>query len=344
MANVSTLPSAEVAHAEHVQRQHRVLACGAPRATKAASRARPPSPGSHTIGAPQPCSGCWISANVGPARPSAREHRPDAVDARVGRGAPAPTGIVVDIASVISTKGTLIAKIARQDTSPRAGRRRAARRRVAMPLHAVHDPIATPRSAGGKVATMIASAAGVSSAPKTPCSARATTSTSMVGAIAHSAETAPKPADADAEDALLAVEVAQRAADQDQRGEEQQVGVDHPLLAGQPAAEVLLDGGQRDVDDRRVHADDERAHDRRGEREALGPVHALDSTRAVNRRREPAAGSEPAALARLDDARVALVVGVAPAGPGVQHPQQREHQHRDRHARRRRPGRTPRAP
>ena len=41
---------------------------------------------------------------------------------------------------------------------------------------------------------MIASAVGVSSAPKRPCSARAATSASIVGAIAHSTDTTPKPA------------------------------------------------------------------------------------------------------------------------------------------------------
>ena len=40
---------------------------------------------------------------------------------------------------------------------------------------------------------MTASALGVSSAPNTPCSARAATRTSMVGAAAQSMEATPKP-------------------------------------------------------------------------------------------------------------------------------------------------------
>ena len=63
-----------------------------------------------------------------------------------------------------------------------------------MPPHAVHEPIAAPRSDSGNTATMIASDAGVSSAPETPCSARATTSSSTLGASAQSSEAAPKPA------------------------------------------------------------------------------------------------------------------------------------------------------
>ena len=62
-----------------------------------------------------------------------------------------------------------------------------------IPDHAVHEPIAAPRSSGGKVATITASALGVSSAPNTPCSARPAISTSIVGASAHSTDTTPKP-------------------------------------------------------------------------------------------------------------------------------------------------------
>ena len=62
-----------------------------------------------------------------------------------------------------------------------------------MPDHAVHEPIAAPRSSGSNVETITASALGVSSAPKTPCSARPAISTSMLGASAHSSETTPKP-------------------------------------------------------------------------------------------------------------------------------------------------------
>ena len=41
---------------------------------------------------------------------------------------------------------------------------------------------------------MIASDAGVSSAPETPCRARATTSSSTLGASAHSIDVTPNPA------------------------------------------------------------------------------------------------------------------------------------------------------
>ena len=65
---------------------------------------------------------------------------------------------------------------------------------VPMPPQAVQAPTALPRSSGGNTATITASAAGVRTAPQTPWSARATTSSSIVGASAHSSEVTPKPA------------------------------------------------------------------------------------------------------------------------------------------------------
>ena len=79
--------------------------------------------------------------------------------------------------------------------------------------------------------------------------------------------------DAEREDAPLAEDVAERAADQDQRAERQQVGVRDPLLPGQPAAEIVANRGQRDVDRRGVQPGDERAHDRREQRELLVAAH-----------------------------------------------------------------------
>ena len=65
---------------------------------------------------------------------------------------------------------------------------------MAIPAHAVHEPIAAPRSSRGNAATITASALGVSSAPNAPWSARHAIRTSMLGAIAHSSDTTPKPA------------------------------------------------------------------------------------------------------------------------------------------------------
>ena len=65
---------------------------------------------------------------------------------------------------------------------------------MAIPAHAVHEPIAPPRSSRGKAAMMTASALGVSSAPNAPCSARPAIRIPMSGATAHSTDTIPNPA------------------------------------------------------------------------------------------------------------------------------------------------------
>jgi hypothetical protein len=81
----------------------------------------------------------------------------------------------------------------------------------------------------------------------------------------------PEPGDADREHAPLPEDVAERPADQDQRAQGEQVGVGHPLLARQAAAEVRADRGQRDVDGGGIESGDKRAHDRREQGEPLAP-------------------------------------------------------------------------
>ena len=96
-------------------------------------------------------------------------------------------------ASVATTNGTLIPKIQRHDALSTSRPPPSGPITIAMPAHAVHDPIAAPRSSAGNVEVMTASEAGTSSAPATPCSARAATSSSAVGASAHRTEVTPNP-------------------------------------------------------------------------------------------------------------------------------------------------------
>ena len=70
----------------------------------------------------------------------------------------------------------------------------------------------------------------------------------------------------------LAQDVAQRAADQDQRGQRDQVGVGRPLLTGEAAAEVVADGRERHVDHRGVHGDDGGAQDAGHQDQALAVI------------------------------------------------------------------------
>ena len=95
--------------------------------------------------------------------------------------------------SVRSTNGTLMAKIQRQDAVSTSQPPTSGPITIAMPDHAVQEPIAAPRSSAANVEMITASALGVSSAPKTPCSARPAIRTSIVGAIAQMIETRPKP-------------------------------------------------------------------------------------------------------------------------------------------------------
>ena len=88
----------------------------------------------------------------------------------------------------------LMAKIHRHEAASTSCPPISGPRTVPIPPHAVQAPTALPRSSGGKVATITARAAGVSRAPNTPCRARATTSSSMVGATAQKTDVTPNPA------------------------------------------------------------------------------------------------------------------------------------------------------
>jgi hypothetical protein len=92
------------------------------------------------------------------------------------------------------TSGTLITKIHRQEATFRISPATSGPIAPAIVPHAVHVPIAGPRSRCGKVATMTASELGVSKAPATPWSARNAIRSPIEGASAHSTEQTPKPA------------------------------------------------------------------------------------------------------------------------------------------------------
>ena len=65
---------------------------------------------------------------------------------------------------------------------------------VVTPDAAAHTPKARPRSSPSKVALMIASEVGTSTAPNAPWTSRTTISNSMVGANPHATDVAPNPA------------------------------------------------------------------------------------------------------------------------------------------------------
>ena len=221
----------------------------------------------------QPCSGCSISPNVIPASPSAQSRAPT-TSTRASGSRSRPTGTTRRIrTSVTTTIGTLIAKIQRHEAAstswppttgtehgpdpaprgPRADRLAALVRREGRDDHGQRrrrqqrpgDPLERPRGdehLDGR-------------APARTCS-----------------EVTPKADTPEREDAPLAEDVAQRAADQQQRGERDQVGVGGPLLPRQAAAEVLGDRRQRHVGHRRVDRDDGRAEDGGDQHQPLGAL------------------------------------------------------------------------
>jgi hypothetical protein len=65
---------------------------------------------------------------------------------------------------------------------------------------------------------------------------------------------------------VTAVAVAERAADQQQTGDGERVGVEDPLQLARPSTEVLGEGRQRGVDDRVVDDDEEDAQAQHDER------------------------------------------------------------------------------
>ena len=174
--------------------------------------------------------------------------------------------------TVAITKGTLMAKIQRHVATSMSQPPASGPMTNAMPPHAVHEPIAAPRSSGGKRRDDDGQRArGQQRAEDALQGAPGDEHLDRRGQRADDADDA-EAGHAEREDPPLAVEVAERAADEDERAEREQIGVGDPLLPGEAAAEVALDGRQRDVDGGRVERRDERAEDRGEEREALAAI------------------------------------------------------------------------
>ena len=117
-----------------------------------------------------------------------------------------------------STSGTLRAKTQRHEAASTIAPPASGPTIEAIAPQAVQEPMAAPRCSGGNAVTMIASELGVTRAPAAPCSARAAIRKldgrrDRAGQREHA-----ERRDADGEDPPLAVDVAERAADQDQRG------------------------------------------------------------------------------------------------------------------------------
>ena len=217
-----------------------------------------------------------------PARTRRARRRSSRCGCRACRGRGPGTATRASTRATI-TSGTLMMKIHRHEAESTIWPPMIGPARIPIPPHAVHVPIAPPRSSLGKTDTMMASAAGVSSAPETPCSARADDEDPDRRRRRAQRRADAEPGHAGGEHPSLAQAVGQRAGEQDERAQRQQVGVGDPLLGGEPAAEVATDRRQRHVDGRRVHRGDRRGQDGGDEGELLGPRARL--RRAISARR-----------------------------------------------------------
>ena len=104
------------------------------------------------------------------------------------------------------------------------------------------------------------SAVGARSAAKPPCRARPVTRIPKVGAIPARAEAAAKPPRPTEQRGTPADPVGDAPTDQEQAGERQRVGGDHPLALGVAEAQVVLGGGEGDVDDGGVECGEQLSH------------------------------------------------------------------------------------
>ena len=138
----------------------------------------------------------------------------------------------------------------------------------ATPPNPDQAPTAAARSGPWNDAEISARLPGVSSAPPTPCNARAAMRTGDVRGQPAGERRQREPRHPDEEDPPTAEVVAQRPAEQDERRQRQRVGVDRPLQIAEARVELGADARQRDVDDGAVDHHDPGAQHGGGEHPA----------------------------------------------------------------------------
>ena len=250
------------------RRRPRAAASGAAlrrSATTKATRPRTPtSNGAQTLAAAGPASGQAISPKVRPARPAAASTAPGTSRPGAASGSRALGHVPEGDEHDDGASGRFSRNTQRQ---PGALHQPARRRRGRSPPRGrrspLHAPIARARSSGRNDAWMMARLPGVSSAPPTPCRARASDEHEQVRGEPAQQGRQREPHHADEEDPAAAEQVAERAAEQDQRGEGEGVAVDGPLQAVQRGVQVPADRRECHVDDGPVEHRHARAEDGR---------------------------------------------------------------------------------
>ena len=105
-----------------------------------------------------------------------------------GPGALVSGTCLAEMATTTTASGRLMKNTSRQDTAAISHPPRNGPIAVATPPRPDHAPMAAIRSSSAKEACRMARLPGVSSAPPTPCKARAAISTPTFGAIPHSSD------------------------------------------------------------------------------------------------------------------------------------------------------------
>src|SRR6516164_4541316 len=156
--------------------------------TNKPSRASPTASGTSTATEPQPYEDAAISPYVIPASAPLMQAAPRTSSRGTGPGALVSGTCQVLMATTATAIGRLMKNTSRQDTALISHPPRNGPMAVATPPKPDHAPIAAERSSWAKDACNMDRLPGVSSAPPTPCRARAAISTPAVGASPHSSE------------------------------------------------------------------------------------------------------------------------------------------------------------
>ena len=248
------------------------------RQTKRPRQITPPTSGPQTIGDEKPSSGCSISANTGPASPSAESAIPTPSIPCTASGSELSSTARSASQIVTAISGRLIQKIQRQSNStsrpppsgPDQGRDPRPRRpqpdrapaRLALEGRGEDRQRARDQQRAGH-----------------PLQRPGADQRLLAGRDRAEDRGRREPAEPDHEQPPATEQVAERAADEQQRDQRQHVGLDDPLLPREPGVEILLDRRQGDVDHGRIEEDDVRAEDRRHQRQLLLAGHRCECRR-----------------------------------------------------------------
>ena len=172
-------------------------------------------------------------------------------------------------ATVKAISGMLIQKIARQESASTRAPPPAGPITTAIPVQAVQAPTAWPRAAPSKAGGDERQRARHEQRPGDPLQGAGADQELGRGRDRAQHRGQAEAEQAEDEDPPPPELVAERAADEQQRDQCQHVGLDHPLLAGQPRVEIVRDRRQRHVDHGRVEEDHSRPQNRRDQRQSL---------------------------------------------------------------------------